>query len=68
MTQIIYKINPSRNIGFLPLISAILGKINEPMKHPIKKQEPIMLNTKSLEHKRSYYSIQLWIAAFEISG
>jgi hypothetical protein len=50
------------------LMSAILGRIKEPMKHPMKKQEPIILKTKSLEHKRSYYSTQLCIATFEMSG
>ena len=68
ITHIIYKKSPSKNIGFLPLISAILGRIKEPIKHPMKKQDPIMLSAKSLEHSKSYCSTQLCIASFEKSG
>lgn len=31
---------PSKNIGLLPTISAALGKMNEPIKHPAMKEDP----------------------------
>lgn len=49
-------------------MSAILGIINEPVKQPIKKHDPIILKAKSLEQSKSYYSTQLCTAAFEKSG
>jgi hypothetical protein len=41
------------------LISAILGRIKEPKKQPMKKEDPIMLITKSEEQSKSYCSTQL---------
>jgi hypothetical protein len=40
-------------------MSAILGRIKDPKKHPMKKEDPIMLSAKSEEQSKSYYSIQL---------
>jgi len=36
----IYRPSPIKNIGFRPLISANLGKMNDPKKQPIKKHDP----------------------------
>lgn len=38
-----YKTNPTRNIGFLPTTSDALGRIKDPTKAPIKKNDPMKL-------------------------
>lgn len=41
LTTTLMKIaKPTKNIGFLPTMSAALGKIKEPTKQPAIKEEP----------------------------
>jgi hypothetical protein len=41
MTTQIKMDKPVRNIGLRPMMSAALGSINEPTKHPVMKEEPM---------------------------
>lgn len=53
--------SPRMNIGFRPTMSAALGSMNEPIKVPTKKDEPIYPIFILFSHVKSYCSTQLWI-------
>lgn len=50
---------PTKNIGFLPTMSAALGKIKEPTKQPAIKEEPSEPIFTSDAQYRFIYSTQL---------
>jgi hypothetical protein len=50
---------PVRNIGLRPMMSAALGSINDPTKHPEINDDPIKPILASLTQYRSIYSTQL---------
>ena len=50
---------PKIKIGFLPTISALLGKKNDPTNVPIKNDEPTYPSSASVTHYKLYYKIQL---------
>lgn len=59
ITEMMNKMIPSINIGFLPMISATLGRIKEPTNVPIKKLDPMKPIAKDDVQRRSYCWTQL---------
>lgn len=54
ITEIMNKIMPSMNMGFLPMTSAARGRIKEPVKVPMKKLDPMNPIVKGEAQSRSY--------------